>query len=373
MVVLLLSLVAPGGAEAALYVTPQGSDSGPCTRNSPCQSLERADELVAPGTTVYVAPGDYAPAQLRRSGRRTARIRYRSTTPWGARITGTSGAAVLVTGRYVDFAGFDVTGTADVATGIALAGNYSRAIGNRVHDIPRPCGDNGGIVAADDRYRAHDMEIIGNWVHDIGSGPRDGSCHLLHGIYAAVPGVRIVNNVVARSLADGITSWHAATRLTVVNNTVVGSGGDGILIGNGDRGGTRRGNTRSYVANNLLAWNHGDSISEGGAHPVFNTYRANTYFSNGRDLLDQWGSSAEKATRKDPPGFVNPAADDYRLVPSSRAADSGTSHGAPARDFRGSRRSRGGISRGAYEPLSAPAAAQVPGSPGTLPAAGCCR
>ena len=368
IVVSLLSLLAPGVAEAALYLTPQGSDSEPCMRNLPCRSLERADQLVAPGTTVYVAPGDYAPARLRRSGRPTARIRYRSTTPWGARITGESGAAVLVSGRYVDFAGFDVTGTADVTSGIALTGSYSRAIGNRVHDIPRRCQDNGGIVAADDRYRAHDIEIIGNWVHDIGSGPRDGSCHLLHGIYAAVPGVRIVNNVVARALADGITSWHAATRLTVVNNTVVGNGGDGILIGNGDRGGTREGNTRSYVANNLLASNVGDAISEGGAHPIFNTYRANTYAGNGRDRLDQWGASKEQATSTAAPGFTNATDDDYRLLHASAAAGSGTRRGAPARDFDGSRRAPGGVSRGAYEEQHGPAAARVPGSPGTWPA-----
>ena len=42
-----------------------------------------------------------------------------------------------------------------------------------------------------------------------------------------MPGVRIVNNVVARALGDGITSWHAATRLTVVNNTIVANGADG--------------------------------------------------------------------------------------------------------------------------------------------------
>ena len=363
-----LALAAPGAADGALYVAPHGSDSGRCTRSAPCRSLERADALVAPGTTVLVAPGDYARSHLRRSGRRTARIRYRSTTPWGAKVTAESGAAVLISGAYVDFAGFDVTGGADVSSGIALAGSYSRAIGNHVHDIPRPCRSNGGIVAGDAGYRARNIEIVGNWVHDIGAGPRDGSCHLLHGIYAAVPGVRVANNVVARSLGDGITSWHAATRLTVVNNTIVGSGGDGILIGHGDAGGTGRGNSNSYVANNVIAGNAGDAISEGGPRRVFNAFRANTYFDNGGDRVDHWGTSVEDGTRRDPLVFVGAAVDDYRLPPGSPAGGTGTSVGAPAIDFLGVRRARAGISRGAYEPLSAPAGPLAPGSPGTLPA-----
>jgi hypothetical protein len=362
------ALVAPGAADAALYVAPHGSDSGPCTRNAPCRSLERADALAAAGTTVLVAPGGYAQSHLRRSGTRSARIRYRSTTPWGAKITAESGAVVLISGAYVDFAGFEVTGGAGVSSGIALAGSSSRAIGNHVHDIPRPCRSNGGIVAGDARYRSRNIEIVGNWVHDIGAGPRDGSCHLLHGIYAAVPGVRVANNVVARALGDGITSWHAATRLTVVNNTVVGNGGAGILVGHGDAGATGSGNTHSYVANNVIADNAGDAISEGGPRRVFNVFRANTYFGNGGDRVDHWGASVEEGTRREPLTFVGAAVDDYRLLAGSQVGVRGTRIGAPAIDFLGVRRDPASIGRGAYEPLRAPAEPRPPGTPGTLPA-----
>ena len=79
---------------------------------------------------------------------------------------------------------------------------------------PARAAPNGGIVAGDADYAAHGIAIIGNYVHDIGQGPRDGSCSLLHGIYAAVPGVVVANNLVVRALGDGITSWHAAARLT---------------------------------------------------------------------------------------------------------------------------------------------------------------
>ncbi len=58
----------------------------------------------------------------------------------------------------------------------------------------------------------------------------------MHGIYAAVPGVTIVNNIVSRAAGDGITSWHAARKLTVANNLSAMNGGSGILIGSGDVG-----------------------------------------------------------------------------------------------------------------------------------------
>ena len=143
-------------------------------------SLERADGRDARRHRVRRA-GTVRAGELRRSGTRAARIRYVSSTPWGAQVVGASGAALLISGAHVDVAGFDVTGGPDVTSGIALAGSDSRAIGNHVHDIPRPCSSNGGIVAGDAGYRATNMEIVGNWVHDIGSGPRDGSCHCCTG------------------------------------------------------------------------------------------------------------------------------------------------------------------------------------------------
>jgi pectate disaccharide-lyase len=249
----------------------------------------------------------------------------------------------------VDVVGFDITSDPPAEVdGIAISGSYSRAIGNRVHDLARPCRPSGGIVAGDAAYTAHDIAIIGNYVHDIGQGPRDGSCSLLHGLYAAVPGVVVANNVVVRVLGDGITSWHAATRLRIVNNTVVDSGQDGILIGNGDAGGSEEGNTGSYVANNILAFNAGDAISESGPRNVSNQVVANIFYGNGRDIFDQWGGSDESSTLVDDPMFADRAADDFRPLPGSPALGSGTAVGAPTTDFLGAPRGVT-ISRGAFE------------------------
>jgi hypothetical protein len=335
-----------------LYVASSGTDDGDCSEAEPCRDLERADALAAPGTTINVAPGTYPPAVLNASGTTGAPIRFVSTERWAASLHNTSparGPILLVRGDHVDVEGFEVTSDVAAAVdGIVIAGSHSRAVGNLVHDLDRPCASNGGIVAGDAAYAARDIAIIGNYVHDIGTGERDGSCSLLHGIYAAVPGVVVANNVVVRALGDGITSWHAATRLRIVNNTVVGNGQDGILIGNGDAGGTPEGNTGSYVANNILAFNAGDAISEGGPRNVTNQVVANIFYGNGRDIFDQWGGSKEWSTLDEDPMFADRAADDFRPLQGSVALGSGTAFGAPTTDFLGASRGSS-ITRGAFQ------------------------
>jgi hypothetical protein len=44
---------------ASLFVSPAGSDDGPCSRSAPCRSLERTYRAAAPGDIVELAAGDY--------------------------------------------------------------------------------------------------------------------------------------------------------------------------------------------------------------------------------------------------------------------------------------------------------------------------
>ena len=116
------------------------------------------------------------------------------------------------------------------------------------------------------------------------------------------------------------------------------------------------------MANNIIAHNAGDAISEGGAHPVLNTFAANTYFGNGADRIDDWGDSVEDQSSSVPVAFVGATEDDYRRA---AAGPAGTRIGAPAIDFLG--RPSGRAGRGAYRALSEPDRPRAPGSPGTLP------
>ena len=67
--------VFPAGAEAAqaaattrLYVATDGKDANPGTWSRPLRTLQRAADLVMPGTTVVIRGGTYVGFTLRRSG-----------------------------------------------------------------------------------------------------------------------------------------------------------------------------------------------------------------------------------------------------------------------------------------------------------------
>jgi hypothetical protein len=44
---------------AAVFLSPHGSDSGPCTRRSPCRSFDRGYHVASPGQVVEAAAGNY--------------------------------------------------------------------------------------------------------------------------------------------------------------------------------------------------------------------------------------------------------------------------------------------------------------------------
>jgi hypothetical protein len=187
-------------------------------------------------------------------------------------------------------------------------------------------------------------------VEDIGTGPRDGSCRAVHGIYASVPGSTIVNNVVDRAVGDGISSWHAARALTIANNLSMRNGGHGVLIGSGDTGATSTGHVDSLVSNNILAQNalFGLASSSDGSHPVGrgNRYLNNLTFGNGRGSLALSVSDGHVSAdnRDGDPQFVDRApgaSRDYRLRMTSPAVDAGTCAGAPRRAYGGAPRFQG--------------------------------
>jgi hypothetical protein len=332
-----------------LYVSPVGMDINACTSAAaPCRTLQRADALATPGTIVHVAAGAYGgPIKLRTSGTSAARTTFVSSDRWGAKISG--GDAVTIDGDYVDFVNFELTGTT-----IDVEGSFSRAIGNRVHDVAEPCGQGAAIVVSGglNGYASHDGEAIGNLVHDIGTGPRNGTCRTLHGIYASTPHVRIVDNVVYRVIGDGITSWHAATNLTIANNTSVANGGCGVLVGSGDSGATS-GNAGSVVTNNLTSGNALSGVCESsdGVHQVGpNVFSNNLMFANGNNDLTPRNGGAVTGSIVANPLFVSEAGDDYHVQPGSPAIDAGTSTAAPPTDFDGAGRPQGGgYDIGAYE------------------------
>lgn len=342
-------------ADNTLYVAPTGSNASSCTVGAPC-TLDKADSLAVPGTTVRVAAGSYSMTNLHASGTATARIRWVSDTSWGAKMSATGSGplrVVTVNGAYVDFQGFDVTGSGgDGTVGIDVEGSYSRAIGNHVHDLAiSSCGSNGGAgIDLSANQLGHDQQAIGNLVTDIGSGPRNGTCRTVHGIYASVPGVVIEDNITARAVGDGITSWHYATALTIANNTSTQNGGYGILLG----GSVSPFNRGSYVVNNIATSNYLGGIVDccSNSPPQGGHYLNNLTYGNGGTEGPRFdGTPAEvSGTVHLDPLFVDAAADDYHLRAGSAGIDSGTANQASSNDFEGMLRPQGaGFDRGAYE------------------------
>jgi len=349
------------------YVSPKGDDRHDGSQERPWRTVRHAATQVAPGSTVHVAPGRYAgPLVLRTDGRPEGRIRFVSKTRFGARIAADASGPVTVVslaGDYIDFRGFDVTGRGgDGTAGILVPGSHNRVIGNDVHDVKVACqsGPNGGggIVAGGGtpNYRNHDIDVVGNLVHDVVGTPRR-ACPGVQGIYASVAKVRIANNVSYRNADGCITSWHAASRLTIVNNTVADCP-TGITVGSGGPGATGRGNRDTTVTNNVV-YRCGRGVAEttDGEHRVGpgNRYLNNLVFGCGaRGLI--LGSASPRAggptvsgTITADPRLLGRAAH-YRPTAASPAIDAGTATAAPSSDFAGVHRPQGRrVDVGAFE------------------------
>jgi hypothetical protein len=362
-------LSSPGTSRRGVvrYVSPTGDDGNRGSRARPWRTIEHAAARVRPGGTVHVAPGHYrGPLTIPRGGTADRPVRFVSERRWRARLSATSKdslAVVEIRGDHVTFQGFDVTGSGgDGTAGIHVEGSHDAVVGNHVHDLAAPCHDGGngaaGIVVGGGRagYRNHDGLVARNLVERIGSGPRDGSCRLVHGIYAAVPRVTIINNIVHHAVGDGITSWHAARELTIANNLSTANGGAGILIGSGDGGATDAGHQDTLVSNNIVYRNvlYGITESSDGEHPVGprNRYLHNLSYANrdgDTDPRSGVGGLYPRAIESrnlnaDPlfaPQVMKGSGHEYTLEPTSPAVDAGTCAGAPHSDFDGAGRPQG--------------------------------
>src|SRR5689334_20777812 len=108
----------------ASYVSPQGSDSNPGTQTAPFATIEKADSVATPGTTVHVLPGSYtwSGVYTTHSGTATAPITFISDIKWAAKLIPAHVSSHSfnnvwhVRGNYVFIIGFDIQGPPGVGT-----------------------------------------------------------------------------------------------------------------------------------------------------------------------------------------------------------------------------------------------------------------
>lgn len=351
-----------------LYVSPNGSDSNPGSLSAPFRSIQKADQAASAGTVIHVAPGNYPGGfTTSKSGSASARIAFVSDVKWGAKIVGTGGSqaesAWFSRGDYVDINGFEIDGRSGAglswSVGIYLGGNSNVARNNKVHDIcidsstfNRVSGGQGGAgILVDGWYGGLNSSAIGNVVYDI--GPNDRNSNLVHGIYQSTSG-SVINNVVYNIVGDGITSWHDAHDINIINNTVVGARGEGILVGAGDggvRGGALSSRAGNYfnVINNIVVGNRKYGIDEEGRTGSNNYFYNNLAYDNGYGNTHLQNGRISGTIVADP-RFVNASGGDFHLTSASPAINAGVSSSAPSTDHDGAARPQGGaFDIGAYE------------------------
>jgi hypothetical protein len=340
-----------------LYVATAGSDSNPGTAQLPFRTILKASQVATPGTTVNIAPGSYPGGfQTAANGTASARIRYFSTTRYGAKIVppanSTSDIAWDNRGSYVTIDGFEVDGTyaqsgTQWAIGVYAAGSYGVVENNLVHNIAQNagCTDHGGAgILTDNYYGGVYDDVIANIVHDIGPV----GCNYDQGIYISTSG-KVENNLAYNIAWVAIHLWHNATSVTIVNNTVALSQ-MGILVGSGDYyNGFAGPDDYTFVANNIVYGNvYG--ISEEGNTGIHNVYTNNLVFANSSYEYSLQNGLKPSYTVNGDPLFVNGGAD-FHLTAGSPAIAAASSSNAPSSDLDGNPRPTpgGGYDIGAYQ------------------------
>ena len=355
-------------ARATYYVSTNGNDVGDGSAAHPWATLRHADEVVGPGDTVLVADGVYrGDIVLRKSGTSGHPITFAAEHKWKAKLVGTSsgdGSAVIrVTGGRIIIKGFDISGKN--ANGIILAyagtsASYNQAVGNYVHDMKTPCTDNSGTAietGGGDNYRgiSHN-DIIGNLVVNI--TPIDGcpEGHPSSGVYAEIPYSTIANNIVINA-GYGIQSWHAASHVTVVGNTLINNLRS-ITIGDGDSPGGRV-NDYSLVQNNLIYNSKDTAIAETGKTGPHNRYLNNLIYGGDTSISLNHSLHASGTVYANPRFIHNTgtAFGNYRLSFDSGARATGLALGVVGTDFAGTPRPHVGptdVGACLFQPSSAP-------------------
>ena len=331
----------PSASPPDRYVSTTGSDTNDGSLQHPWATITHAATLAKPGMTIHVAAGAYTEAvDTSATGTPTSRIAYISDTLGGAVInpSGHYGFAWKNTGNYSDIIGFEIAGTR--CGGIGLGGSFQSAVSNNVHNTATGCNtSDGGSGINDYDYTTQGNDILKNYVHDVGI--TEQACgqpkhNYIQGIYQANSGGHVSQNVSANNCGFGIHLWHAATHATIINNTVVGNGSSGIVIGSGDAPcsttGCPGGNDYTVVHNNIVAyngnpvsggWGLGETAQDPGRNGPHNEYSGNLSFQNVTgDFYLPGTKPCRNCISGQDPKFVSMNAGDYRLKPDSPAISS---------------------------------------------------
>src|SRR5437773_863256 len=347
----------PTGTGQCYYVDgASGNDGNPGDSTRPCRTVQQAAGVVNPGDVVIVRNGVYtgdgnAVLSIGRGGSAGNLVVFKSQNKWGAVLDGQNNysAKVIEIGtNYVRVEGFEVKGSNHYGVDPSTSTHDIEIVGNNIHDVGRYCESSGIGLSAIDAY-SDNLLIDGNWVHDIGrfgageNGCQPGNDYWMnhdHGVYNGQGTNVIIRNNVFYNITRGWRLQHygsSVDQLYIVNNTFAfpNPNRDGQII-------LAATPTNLYIQNNIFyqpGQNVGISGTTSGAHIDHN-------LSTGTVGGGGIGSNIENTD----PQFVNPSALDFRLQAGSPAIDAGVTLSYVSSDLLGVSRPQGAADGiGAFE------------------------
>src|SRR5256886_7056455 len=229
----------PTGTGQCYYVDgASGNDGNPGDSTRPFRTVQQAAGVVNPGDVVIVRNGVYtgdgnAVLSIGRGGSAGNLVVVKSQKKWGALLDGQNNysAKVIEIGtNYVRVEGFEVKGSNHYGVDPSTSTHDIEIVGNNIHDVGRYCESNGIGLSAIDAYSSN-LLIDGNWVHDIGRlGPGENGCqpgndywmNHDHGVYNGQGTNVIIRNNVFYNITRGwaIQRYGSSVdQLYIVNNT----------------------------------------------------------------------------------------------------------------------------------------------------------
>lgn len=300
----------PAPSSCDLYAAPDGSDSGPGTRDRPFATVQHLLDRLSAGRTGCVEDGEYdediivhtsgtkgAPLTLRGVGERSATVRGRIVVPDGV-------SDVTIRGLSLD--------------------------GRNDDELPSPTVNGDRITFADNDVTNHheticfslghpqygtaeETKIMDNRIHDCGQEP---STNYDHGIYVNTAlDTLIVRNEIVDNADRGVQLYPDAQNTRILDN-VIDSNGTGVIFSGADgtvsEGNLVEGNliTNSRRYNVESFWAQ-DEVGQG------NVVEDNCLWGGGEgDIGPEVGFTARNNVIADP-DYVSADRGDYRLGPDS--------------------------------------------------------
>jgi len=215
----------PQAGGTTFYVAPTGDDGGPGSEAAPFATIQHAADLVIPGDTVIVEDGTYsepgggAIVNIDQGGTDGNWVWLRARNRWGAKLDGqgnvsSAGFRFGSDAGWVRVEGFEISGIGALDGGAGAVECYAgghdvEIVGNHMHDLGRLCTDTDNASGVGVFLQQPNVVVDGNLIHDVGRfGPGENGCNPQnlfwqnhdHGIYVdgdapGSSGALLVNNV----------------------------------------------------------------------------------------------------------------------------------------------------------------------------------